>query len=130
MLADDSAACGDAYPRNAAEALRLADACLDYLNCPGAGDLDGSACGEVLTALGELQAKLAAAHASFLRRFDAAGAHDADGYGSSSAWLAAKGRMSNLEALGKRRGGEDDRSEEQRFHDALQEAWVLPLGLG
>jgi len=27
-----------------------------------------------------------------------------------------------LEALGKKRGPEDDRSEEQRFHDALQEA--------
>ena len=98
MLVDDSAAYRGANPRSAAEALRLADACLDYLNSPTAGDLDGSACGEVLTALGELQAKLAAAHASFLRRFDAAGAHDADGYGSSSAWLAAKGRMSKRDA--------------------------------
>ena len=55
-------------------------------------------CGEVLTALGDLQGKLAAAHAAFLRRFDAADAHDADGYGSSSAWLAAKGRMTRRDA--------------------------------
>ncbi len=52
----------------------------------------------MLIALGELQAKLAAAHAAFLRRFDAANAHDADGYGSSSAWLAAKGRMTRRDA--------------------------------
>jgi hypothetical protein len=38
----------------------------------------------VLIAPGEIQAKLTAAHAGFLRRFDAAGAHDADGYGTSS----------------------------------------------
>jgi hypothetical protein len=33
-----------------------------------------------------------------LRRFDAADAHDADGYGSSSAWLAAKAGMSKKAA--------------------------------
>jgi len=41
-----------------------------------------------------VQAKLTAAHAGLLRRFDAANAHDADGYGSSSSWLAAKAGMS------------------------------------
>jgi hypothetical protein len=56
--------------------------------------LDGSACGGLLIVLGEIQAKLTAAHAGLLRRFDAANAHDADGYGSSSAWLAAKAGMS------------------------------------
>jgi Domain of unknown function (DUF222) len=30
-----------------------------------------------------------------------------------------------LEALGKKRGPEDDRTQPQRFHDALQEAWVF-----
>src|ERR1700722_15447617 len=80
------------------EALRLAGAGLDYLNSPEAGTLDPAAMGEVLTALGDLQGKLAAAHATFLRRFDAASAHDADGYGSSSAWLAAKGRMTRRDA--------------------------------
>ena len=28
-----------------------------------------------------------------------------------------------LEALGKKRGPEDDRTQPQRFHDALQECW-------
>ncbi len=80
------------------EALRLASAGLDYLNSPQASDMAPAAMGAVLTALGELQGKLAAAHATFLRRFDAASAHDADGYGSSSAWLAAKGRMTRRDA--------------------------------
>ena len=80
------------------EALRLAAAGLDYLNSPAANDMDPAAMGEVLTALGDLQGKLAAAHATFLRRFDAADAHDADGYGSSSAWLAAKGKMTRQDA--------------------------------
>ena len=74
-------------------AIEVASAALDYLNSAVA-DLDGAACGETLIALGAIQAKLTAAHAAFLRRFDAADAHDADGYGSSSSWLAAKGGMS------------------------------------
>ena len=87
-----------------AEALRLAGASMDYLNSPAAADLPAAACGPVLaalgeihakhaaacgpvlTSLGELQAKVTAAHAAFLRRFDALDAHDADGYGTSSAW--------------------------------------------
>src|ERR1700733_7806885 len=77
----------------------MGDTFADYLNSPAAAELDGAACGEVLIALGEIQAKLAAAHATLLRRFDAAGAHDADGYGSSSAWLAAKGRMTKRGAV-------------------------------
>src|SRR3984957_12248094 len=74
---------------SAPQALTLAGAAMDYLNAAVAG-LDGSACGDLLIALGEVQAKLTAAHAGLLRRFDAADAHDADGYGSSSSWLAAK----------------------------------------
>src|SRR5580698_4403990 len=92
-VAGGAAGCGSVR-----EALRLAGAGLDYLNSPEAGTLDPSAVGEVLIALGDLQGKLAAAHATFLRRFDAADAHDADGYGSSSAWLAAKGRMTRQDA--------------------------------
>jgi Domain of unknown function (DUF222)/HNH endonuclease len=86
-------ACGSVH-----EALRMAEAGLAYLNSPQAGAMDPAAMGEVLTALGDLQGKLAAVHATFLRRFDAANAHDADGYGSSSAWLAAKGRMTGRDA--------------------------------
>ena len=83
---------------SAADALRMAGAALDYLNSGSVADLDGAACGDLLIALGEIQAKLTAAHAGFLRRFDAASAHDADGYGSSSAWLAAKAGMSKKAA--------------------------------
>ena len=54
-----------------------------------AADLDPAACGTVLRSLGEVQAKFTAAHASVLARFDAADAHDSDGYGTSAAWLVA-----------------------------------------
>src|ERR1700760_3751272 len=75
-------------------ALKTAGAALDYLNAAVA-ERDGLACGELLVAVGEVQAKLAAAHAGLLRRFDAADAHDADGYRSSSAWLDAHGGGGN-----------------------------------
>ena len=71
---------------------------MDFLNSPAAAELPGAACGDALIALGRIQAKHAAAHAEFLRRFDAADAHDADGYGSSSAWLAAKGQLAKKDA--------------------------------
>jgi hypothetical protein len=90
---------GEEAPRNVAEALQMARAGLEYLNSAAADDLDAASLGEVLAALGDLQGRLAAAHATFLRRFDAADAHDADGYASSSAWLAAKGRMTKRDAL-------------------------------
>jgi hypothetical protein len=94
---DDARACGAAFD-GAADALRMAGAALDCLSSGRLADLDGPACGELLIGLAEIQAKLTAAHAGFLRRFDAAGAHDADGYGSSSAWLAAKAGMSKKAA--------------------------------
>jgi hypothetical protein len=81
-------------PRSAAEALRVMGAGLDYLNSPGADELAAAAIGDVLTSLGELQAKFTAAQATLLRRFDTADAHDADGYGSSASWLVAKTQMS------------------------------------
>jgi Domain of unknown function (DUF222)/HNH endonuclease len=80
-----------------AEALRMANATMDHLNSPAA-ELDAAGCGEALRSLGEIQAKLTAAHARFLARFDAADAHDADGYGTSAAWLAAMARMSARDA--------------------------------
>jgi hypothetical protein len=81
-----------------AEALRAGGAFADFLNSPAAAELSGLPCGEVLIALGGIQAKLAAAYADFLRRFDAADAHNADGYGSSSAWLAAKAQLTKRDA--------------------------------
>src|SRR6516165_11953414 len=89
---------GGQPPGSIAEALRTAHASLDYLNSPAAAELHAAACGPVLTALGELQAKVTAAHAGFLRRFDAADAHDADGYGTSAAWLAAMAKLAPRDA--------------------------------
>jgi Domain of unknown function (DUF222)/HNH endonuclease len=99
VCGDGGQACGGDMPVSVTEALRMASIGLEYLNSPAVGELDAAALGGVLTALGDLQDRLAAAHATFLRRFDAADAHDADGYASSSAWLAAKGRMTKRDAL-------------------------------
>ena len=99
MCGDSGQSRGNQTPGSVAEALRMAGAGLAYLNSTAGDELDPAALGEVLTTLGDLQDRLAAAHAAFLRRFDAADAHDADGYASSSAWLAAKGRMTRRDAL-------------------------------
>ena len=52
----------------------------------------------VLRSLGEIEAKFTAAHASVLARFDAADAHDSDGYGNSAAWLMAMTDMTRPDA--------------------------------
>jgi hypothetical protein len=77
-----------------AEALRMTRAGLDYLNGPGAGELDAAACGSALRSLGEIEAKSTAV----LARFDAADAHDCDGYGNSVAWLMAMTDMTRPDA--------------------------------
>jgi uncharacterized protein DUF222 len=84
-----------------AEALRVANATMDYLNGPDGADLDAAACGAVLRSLGEIEAKFTAAHASVLSRFDAADAHDSDGYGNSAAWLMAMTDMTRGDARAK-----------------------------
>src|SRR5580700_4083498 len=84
-----------------AEALRMMNAGLDYLNGPGAGELDAAACGSVLRSLGAIEAKFTAAHAAVLARFDAADAHDCDGYGTSAAWLMAMTDMTRGDARAK-----------------------------
>ena len=81
-----------------AEALRMTRAGLDYLNGPGTGELDAAACGLVLQSLGEIEATFTAAHAAVLARFDAADAHDSDGYGNSAAWLMAMTDMTRPDA--------------------------------
>ena len=131
VLASDSGAGGAAGCGSVREALRLTGAGLDYLNSSEAAAMDPGALGEVLTALGDLQGKLAAAHATFLRRFDAANAHDADGYGSSSAWLAARGRMTRRDA---RAAVRQMRQFGQRpgLHDAvangdLSQSWAVAI---
>src|SRR5215469_2124119 len=85
-------------PGSVAEALRSVSAGLDYLNGRAAGELDAGGFGGVLIALGEVQAKTAAAHASVLSRFDAASAHDADGYGTSRSWLTAMAQLRKKDA--------------------------------
>ena len=81
-----------------ADALRMMNAGLDYLNGPGAGELDAASCGSVLRSLAEVQAKFTAAHAAVLARFDAADAHDSDGYGTSASWLDAMTNMTRPDA--------------------------------
>ena len=91
----------DRVSGSVAEALRMTNASLDYLNGPGADELDAAACGTVLRSLAEVQAKFTAAHASVLARFDAADAHDSDGYGNSAAWLMAMTDMTRPDARAK-----------------------------
>ena len=81
-----------------AEALRAGRAMTDYLNSPAARDLDGAACGEALVAIGAILSGLAAAQNGLLRRFDADSAHDADGYATTAAWLAAKTQLGRKDA--------------------------------
>ena len=98
---DEQAGSGAAarpIPGSAAEALRMAMAGLDYLNSPAGRDLDPAALGGVLAGLGELRTRLTAARAQVLARFDAADAHDDDGYGSSCAWLMAMTRLTRKDA--------------------------------
>src|ERR1700751_1773447 len=81
-----------------ADALRMMNAGLDYLNGPGVDELDAASYGTVLRSLAEVQAKFTAAHAAVLARFDAADAHDSDGYGNSAAWLMAMTDMTRRDA--------------------------------
>src|SRR5258708_2099585 len=85
-------------PASVAAALRIMDAALDYLNGPGVRDVEAAGLGDVLESLASLGGKFAAARSTALARFDAARGHDGDGYGSSAAWLAAKGRTTRRAA--------------------------------
>jgi hypothetical protein len=80
------------------EALRAGRAVADYLNSPAARELDGAACGEALVQIGAIASGLAAAQNGLLRRFDADGAHDADGYASTAAWLAGRTGLGRKDA--------------------------------
>ncbi|HEY1703207.1 MAG TPA: DUF222 domain-containing protein [Trebonia sp.] len=100
---------GDGVPGSYAEALVMLAASLDRLNAALAtGEIPELALGEVLLQLESAGAKHAAARAAALSRFDAADAHDNDGYQNSSSWLrdragmthrAAKGQMKEMRAL-------------------------------
>jgi hypothetical protein len=74
---------------------------------------------------------LSAAYAEFLRRFDATDAHDADGYGSTSAWLAAKGQLTKKDAWAAvremRRLGERPRLGAAVTAGEITKSWALAI---
>jgi len=97
MCTPDGSGCALAAPgggfASVADALRVGRALAGYLNSATTADLDGPARGEALEQLGAITSLLGAAQNGLLRRFDADGGHDADGYASSASWLAAKNRL-------------------------------------
>jgi hypothetical protein len=102
MCTPDRTGCALAAPggsfASVADALRIGRALATYLNSPAAADLDGPARAEALEQLGAITSLLGAAANGLLRRFDADDGHDADGYASSAAWLAAKHRLGRKDA--------------------------------
>ena len=102
MCTADGGGCALAAPgggfASMADALRVGDAVARYLNSPAAADLEGAARGEALEALGAITSLLGAAANGLLRRFDADDGHDADGYASAAAWLAAKNHLGRKDA--------------------------------
>jgi hypothetical protein len=109
---------GDGVPGGVAEALRNISTALDHLNGPaGVAVLEAAGQGDVLAALAQVTAKLAAARAAALSRFDAGRGHDADGYGSSASWLAARNRVTRKAAAADVR-----RMRQLRRHPRIAEA--------
>src|SRR5262249_11763131 len=108
-----------------------ADASMDYLNSPAAADLPAAACGQALTSLGEIQAKFTAARVALLRRFDALDGHDGDGYGTSSAWLAAMTKMSGPAAKAAvrpmRQPGDRGRLGDALARGEISESWAAEI---
>ena len=76
----------------AVDALRQLGAALDCLGGAGGAMLQAAELGDVLAELSRLSGRFAAVRAEILARFDASRGYRADGYGSSAAWLAARGR--------------------------------------
>jgi hypothetical protein len=125
-----------------AEALRVAEAAMDFLDSPAALDVPAAACREVLLALGRIQGKQAAARSGFLRRFAATDAQNADGNGSPAAWLAANGQLTKKDARAAvremRRHAERPRLSEALKAGKITQSWAdevaawtrkLPAGL-
>jgi hypothetical protein len=108
---------GDGVPATVAEALCMADAALGFLRDPGAGSLVPAELGGVLEAMGALGGKFAAARAAVLARFEAERAYTADGHGSSTAWLKARGRVTGQAA-----GAQVRQMRQFRDHPVIEEA--------
>ena len=83
--------------RDVAQALRAGRAFAAYL-IRGRRDLEGPARGEALEQLGAIASLLGAARNGLLRRFDADDGHDADGYATAAAWLAARTKLGRNDA--------------------------------
>ena len=98
MCTEGSSWPGAEPPQTVAEALRMMDAALDFLNGPGVRGVEAAGLGGVLEALAGLGGKLAAARATTLARFDATRGYAADGYGSTASWLAARARTTRQAA--------------------------------
>ena len=102
MCTPDGSGCALAAPgtgfASVADALRVGRALGVYLNSAAAADLDGPARGEALEQLGAISSLLGAAGNGLMRRFDADDGHDADGYATTAAWLAAKTRLGRKDA--------------------------------
>jgi len=102
MCTPDGAGCALSAPgrgfASVADALRVGRALGAYLNSAAAADLDGPARGEALEQLGAITSLLGAAANGLMRRFDAGYDHDADGYATTAAWLAAKTRLGRKDA--------------------------------
>ena len=102
MCTPDGSGCALAAPgtgfASVADALRGGRALGVYLNSAAAADLDGPARGEALEQLGAISSLLGAAGNGLMRRFDADDGHDADGYATTAAWLAAKTRLGRKDA--------------------------------
>jgi hypothetical protein len=124
-------AIGGQGPASVTKALRVAEAAMDYLNDPGAASLEAASLGKVLEAMGTISAKFTAARSAILARFDAERGHDADGYGSSRAWLAAKGRVTSREAGGQvrlmRQLGAHPVLAAALARDDISESWAAQL---
>jgi hypothetical protein len=101
----------------ASDALRLLGAALDCLGGAGGAMLQAAALGDVLAELSALSGRLAAVRAQVLARFDASRGYRADGYGSSAAWLAARGRETRRAA-----GAEVRRMRQHKKHPVIAAA--------
>ncbi len=102
MCTPDGSGCALAAPgrgfASVADALRVGRALGTYLNSAAAAGLDGPARAEALEQLGAVTSLLGAAANGLMRRFDAAGDHDADGYATTAAWLAARTHLGRKDA--------------------------------
>ncbi len=102
MCTTDGTGCALAAPggsfASVADALSVTGAAARYLNSAAAAGLGGPARAEALEQLGAVTSLLGAAANGLMRRFDAAGDHDADGYATTAAWLAARTRLGRKDA--------------------------------